>query len=69
MFGADAPTQSFLDDTIEDNVARCSHARPQPRPDPRAVPAPKPKPKAKPKSKDVATKAPPAWRWPPVPGS
>ena len=37
MFGADASSQAFLDETIEDNVARCRHERPTARPDPRRV--------------------------------
>lgn len=37
MFGADGVSQAFLDETIEDNVARCGHERPKARPDPRTV--------------------------------
>lgn len=82
MFGLDPKSQAFLDDTIEDNVARCGHERPQARPRP-VVALPKPAPKAapkpapqrkwwqkKPKAKEVAKspvfKATPV-SWPPPP--
>jgi hypothetical protein len=47
MFGADPVTQAFLDETIEDNVARCAHGRPAMRSDPRVQPKAKAKPKAR----------------------
>lgn len=57
MFGADAVSQRFLDETIEDNVARCRQARPQARPDPRKVVEQK-----KPIAKSPAEKQRKKWR-------
>lgn len=34
IYATDTVGQAFVDDTIEDNVARCGHVRPEARPNP-----------------------------------
>lgn len=78
MYGADQISQDFLDDTIEDNVARCTHERPAARPDPRvalvqqkqapkAIAKTKVKPKAKTQPKWWQKKPKPAPKAKPLP--
>ena len=72
MYGADQFSQDFLDETIEDNVARCGHARPVARPDPRLKQPPLEKIKKRPqpkKTKDVAKAETPPEKSAPAPAA